>query len=90
MYTQEDFLSDVFRIAEERGYKIETCNGKGYPQIDFGIKKLHAEHIKKLYPEVLDKDARIGELIECVAPGRPCTDAPFRGIVEQIRTERGL
>jgi len=90
MYTQEEFVSDVFRIAQERGYRIETCRGKGYPQIDFGIKKLHAEHIKKLYPNVLEENANIGKLIDNVAPGRPCAHAPFGRIVEQIRKERAL
>jgi hypothetical protein len=90
MYNKQEFVSDVFRIAKKKGYKIETCRGKGYPQIDFGHKKLHAEHIKALYPNVLEASAHIGKLIERVAPGRPCTHKPFREIVGQIRQERNL
>lgn len=83
-------MEDVFRIAEDIGYKIETTRGKGYPQIDFGTKKLHSEHIKKLYPDALKSDARIARLVESVAPGRPCTHRPSREIVEHIRDERGI
>ncbi len=90
MYTRDEFVSDVFRIAKEKGYQIETCRGKGYPQIDFGHKKLHAEHIKKLYPDALEESAHIGRLIERVAPGRPCTHRPFREIVEQIQRREPL
>ena len=90
MYTKEEFVSDVFRIAKEKGYKTETCRGKGYPQINFGHKKLHTEHIKMLYPDVLEESVHIGRLIERVAPGRPCTHRPFREIVEQIRKEGSL
>ena len=89
-YTQEDFIEDVFRIAEEMGYKIETTRGKDYLQIDFGNKKLHSEHIKELFPEALQSDVSIPRLIESVAPGRPCTHRPFREIVERIREERGI
>lgn len=87
-YELEDFIDDVFRIARERGYRIETNQRNSLPQIDFGIKKLHVGHIQKLYPDVLKKNARINELIERVAPGRPCSHKPFREIIGQINKER--
>lgn len=90
MYSKKEFITDVFRIAEEKGYTIETCRGKGYPQIDFGHKKLHSKHIEQLYPSVLEEGANINNLIDQVAPGRTCAHRPFRGIVKQIRRERGL
>lgn len=90
MYSKQDFLADVLQIAGELGYTLETCRGRGYSQIDFGNKKLHADHIQKLYPAVLEPNADIKELIEQVAPGRPCTHAPFSGIVRRIRAKRHL
>jgi hypothetical protein len=87
-YELNDFIEDVFRIARERGYNIETSRRNKLPQIDIGIKKLHLEHIRKMYPAVLFHDADVGELIKGVAPGRPCAHKPFREIVEQIHKER--
>jgi len=88
--TENDFVAEVFTIAEAMGFTIETCRGKGYPQIDFGHKKLHSEHIRALYPEVLQEGAKIGRLIEDVAPGRPCSHAPFKKIVAQIHRREWL
>jgi len=90
MYTSDDFLKDVFRIAEEKGYIIETTQGKGYKQINFGHKKLHANHISKLFPYVLENGANVNKLIEKIAPGRPCTHKPFREIVNIIKQNNDL
>ena len=87
-YDLEQFIDDVFRIARERGYRIETNQRNNLPQIDFGIKKLHLRHIKRLYPDVLLENARVNKLIAKIARGRPCTHKPFREIVEQIQKER--
>ncbi len=84
----EQFIDDVFRIARERGYRIETNQRNNLPQIDFGIKKLHLGYIKRLYPDVLLENARVNKLIEKIAPGRPCVHKPFREIVEQIQKDR--
>ena len=87
-YELEEFIDDVFRIARERGYRIETNQRNSLPQIDFGIKKLHLGHIQKLYPDVLKENSRINELIERIAPGRPCSHKPFKEIIEQIHKEK--
>lgn len=87
-YKLDDFIEDVFRIARARGQTIETNRRNNLRQIDFGHKKLHEGYIKELYPDVLFKDAKISDLIESVAPGRPCSHKPFREIIEQIHKER--
>lgn len=87
-YSKEQFIDDVFRVARERGYRIETNRRNNLPQIDFGLKKLHLGHIKKLYPDVLLENAKVNKLIERVAPGRPCSHKPFREIIEQIHREK--
>jgi len=87
-YELNHFIEDVFRIARSRGHTIEISRRNNLRQIDFGIKKLHEGHIKELYPDVLFKNAKIGDLIESVAPGRPCSHKPFREIIEQIHKDR--
>ncbi len=86
-YSADDFLNDVLRVASQQGYRIETLRGTDIPQIDFGIKKLHARHILALFPAILADDADINRMIENVAPGRPCAHRPFRELVAQIRRE---
>ena len=87
-YSESDFLNDVLRIARNEGYTIETLHRTNVPQIDFGHKKLHGNHIRALFPVVLEHDANINGLIERIAPGRPCSHVPFRKIIEQIHFER--
>jgi hypothetical protein len=87
-YSANDFVDDVLRVARHQGHRIETLRGSDIPQIDFGIKKLHAHHIRALFPAVLADDADINSMIKDVAPGRPCAHRPFREIVSQIRRER--
>jgi hypothetical protein len=73
----------VIRIAVDMGYTLERSrNGR---QIDFGNKKLHEGHLRKLYPRILQSRASIHTLVEEVAPGRPCAHKPMREIVEKIR-----
>ena len=87
MISRREFIDSVFRIAEQQGYRIERNRRNGLPQIDFGHKKLHSGHVKRLYPEIMDIAARIPQLIEKVAPGRPCTHKPMRLIIRQIIDE---
>lgn len=89
-YRLDEFVKDVFRIARYKGYTIEVNRRNGLAQIDFGVKKLHLDHIEKLFPSVLSRDVKISELIDAVAPGRPCVHRPFREIVEQICRERSI
>jgi hypothetical protein len=88
MYTFNEFQSDVLRVAESHGYKIECLRGTDIPQVDFGDKKLHGNHFRTLFPSVLADNANIENLIEKIAPGRPCTHLPFQKIVKQIKNER--
>jgi len=89
VYDLEEFINDIFRIAKRKGYQIETSRVNGLPQIVFGHKKLHLDHIKKLFPDVLFKNSNINKLIENVASGRPCTHKPFREIIGYIKEEKG-
>lgn len=79
-----DFVTEVIRIAPEMGYRVET-NRDGVLQIDFGNKKLHADHLARLYPNILKPGMKTSDAIELVARGRPCTHRPMRLIVERLR-----
>lgn len=76
-------------IAKKHDHEIEI-NRDGLRQICFindkgnMHKKLHEGHLKALYPDILESDARIGILIERVAPGRSCAHRPMREIIEEI------
>lgn len=85
MLNKNQFVQEVFRIAEERGFRIEYNRRNGLKQIDFGHKKLHAGHLEQLYPNILSSTEKISDLIEQVAPGRPCTHKPMREILSEIR-----
>lgn len=87
-YELGEFIEDVFRIAQEHEYKIKTNYRSKLKQIDFGVKKLRLDHIKKLYPDALFPWTNINKLIETVAPGRPCAHKPFRKIIEQLHKEK--
>jgi hypothetical protein len=78
------FVNHVFRIAKEHGHPLERTR-QDWRQIDFGHKKLHEDHIRQLYPDILQPGASIPRLIESVAPGRPCTHKPMREIIAQLR-----
>ncbi len=87
MATFEKFQADVLRIAKQLGYDIGYLRGTTIPQIDFGYKKLHGNHLRKMYPDILNENININKLIEKVAPGRPCTHLPVRKIIMQIKKE---
>lgn len=77
--TSESFIELLIAEAVKRGYVLErTRNGR---QIDFGNKKLHEGHFRSLFPSILSPNANVRELIENVAPGRPCTHRPMREII---------
>jgi len=82
----KSFVERVTRAARNLGYKIEV-NREGLDRIDFGNKKLHEAHLRKLYPEILEPNADIPALIEKVAPGRPCTHRPMKEIISAIQSE---
>ncbi len=79
---QTYFVNEVINIAGKHGYTIE--NSRNGRQIDFGNKKLHEGHLTKLYPAIIQPNANIKELIEDIAPGRPCSHKPMREIVEKL------
>ncbi len=81
---QETFIKNIIKIAKRHGYQVkESRNGL---QIDFGNKKLHEGHLGHLYPDILQPDANIKELIDDVAPGRPCSHKPMREIIAELLT----
>lgn len=90
MLNEEEFITEVIRLAEVNGYTVEKNVRNGLDQINFGHKKLHAGHLKRLYPHILEKTINISKEIEKVAPGRPCTHKPMRKIIEQILVMRKL
>ncbi len=91
MDTQQ-FVEQVVTIARTKGFRIET-NREGLTQIDFGNKKLHSRHLQAMYPEIMDDGVTISQIIEKVAPGRPCTFKPMKEIISdmknQVRVARG-
>jgi hypothetical protein len=82
--TEEEFILAIVSKAQQFRYRVER-NRKGQIQIDFGHKKLHEGHLKALYPRILEDGVDIGKLIEAVAPGRPCTHRPMKGIMADIK-----
>ncbi len=80
----QQFVDRVVKIAREKGFQIET-NRDGITQIDFGNKKLHARHLRAMFPVILEDGVAIPTIIEKVAPGRPCTFKPMKEIVEEIK-----
>lgn len=83
-YSEDAFLAAVIAEAQRQGFKVEPSrNGR---QIDFGPKKLHERHLRKLYPAILAPQADVSALLETAAPGRPCTHGPMKRIIADIRT----
>ncbi|MCK5678090.1 MAG: hypothetical protein KAH72_06410 [Flavobacteriaceae bacterium] len=85
-----DYIKQVLSIATQQGYKIEVGKRNKLEQIDFGNKKLHAGHLEKLYPRILEEKVNISMLINEIAPGRPCSHKPMREIIEQLKKEKNL
>jgi hypothetical protein len=83
---EAELLERIFQVARDQGFRVETTAQNGQ-QIDFGHKKLHEGHLKKLLPDIFSDGIHIPTLIEKVAPGRPCAHKPMRKIVAQIREE---
>jgi hypothetical protein len=81
--TAEAFVARVLEIAKELNFPLET-NRNGLRQIDFGHKKLHENHLRQLFPSILEPNAYISKLVENVAPGRPCTHKPLRETIARI------
>ena len=84
--SEEDFIRRVLQIARADGYPVAR-NRDGFLQIDFGHKKLHEQHLRKMYPNVLSGYQSISQLIDNVAPGRPCAHKPMREIIMKLRAE---
>lgn len=82
--TQDEFVEAIVATARSQGYLIE--NSRHGRQIDFGHKKLHEGHLRRLYPDILAEDAHIPSLIDAMAPGRPCSHKPMREIVATVKT----
>jgi hypothetical protein len=80
----ETFIDEVLRIAKEFHHPVER-NRSGLRQIDSGHKKLHEDHIRRLYPAVLEPAASVSKLIDGAAPGRPCAHKPTREIIAKYK-----
>ena len=90
--TEKEFIQAVVSQAQLLGYKIEYYrnHNNGLLQIDFTAnkwyhKKLNENHLKAIYPRILADGIDIGELIESVAPGRPCVHSPMKKIIGIIK-----
>ena len=81
---EDEFVARVIEVARENGFQIEDSrNGK---QIDFGNKKLHENHLGALFDlGILNGTRGVADLIDRVAPGRPCTHKPMKDILDKIR-----
>ena len=53
MLDERQALDRIFEVANEDGHKLERNLRNGLRQIDFGHKKLHEDHLKKLYPQLI-------------------------------------
>ena len=83
----EEYVDKFFETASNMGYEIESCQRgefKGERQIDFGNKKLHAGHIRRVYPVVKRKSTICYEEFEKIVPGRPCAVLIFNKINKKI------
>jgi hypothetical protein len=81
------FVNLVVTIARKNGWRIET-NRDGLTQINFGNKKLHSRHLEAMFPDILEDGALISEIIQKVAPGRPCTFRPMREIIAELKKHK--
>jgi hypothetical protein len=81
---ENEFIEEVVRIAKSLGYKIENKIRTTLVQIDFGHKKLHEGHLRKMFPQILQPGANVARLIEAVAPGRPCAHRPMKKILARL------
>lgn len=83
---QDEFVEVVIAEARQRRYPVE--NSRNGRQIDFGHKKLHEGHLQALYPDILADGANVSDLIEKVAPGRPCSHRPIKEILASIKRKQ--
>lgn len=81
--TIHQFIRQFLDVARQLGYRVEISR-TGLVQVDFGHKKLHADHLSMLFPRILEPEANIARLVEEVAPGRPCTHKPTREIIQRL------
>ena len=80
---EDVFIKEVIGTARSLGYKIET-NRNGLIQIDFGHKKLHEGHLRAIFPQIFQPEANINQLIDDIAPGRPCDHRPMKEILARM------
>ena len=90
MKSKQQYLDAVFETARRHGHHIEI-NQDGLRQILFtnneGNKKLHEDHLARLYPAILQPGAHIPSLIKEVARGRDCVHSGMRKIIKEITGE---
>ena len=81
-----EFVDLIVTIARKIGCRVEI-NRNGITQIDFGNKKLHAQHLEAMFPEILYDRVFIAAIIDKVAPGSPCTYRLMRAIIAEIKNQ---
>ncbi|AMR66724.1 hypothetical protein A0T30_10280 [Aquipseudomonas alcaligenes] len=85
---ENEFVEAVFRLAAEQGLKVEERRpGRSVCFKQTSNKWLSEQHLRQLFPAILESDlssAKINQLIEQVAPGRPCTHVGMRQIVARL------
>lgn len=60
---EQRFIELVVQLSREMGFSAET-NRNGQIQIDFGHKKLHAGHLGRLFPGILEAGVKVPDLIK--------------------------
>lgn len=91
--TEDEFVRRVFEIAAHHGLTVEDRRpGKSICFNPVSNKWLSEGHIRSLFPLVLTpglSEKQMNQMVEEVAPGRPCTHVGFRKIIRQFHDECG-
>jgi hypothetical protein len=86
----DSFVKRVFDLARDK-FDIESRrSGMSICFNRRSNKWLNENHLRDLFPEALEPtltDGQINQLIESVAPGRPCTHVGMRTILRKIHSE---
>lgn len=87
--TEDEFVNGCFELAPTMGLTVEERRpGKSICFNPKSNKWLNEMHLRRLHPDVLQPDlgrTKINQMIEAVAPGRPCTHKGFRELLGKVR-----
>lgn len=75
---QMEWVEKVFRAAREQGGNVEV-NRNGDRQIDFGNKCLTADHVRRVFQDIVKRKGVYTreDMNVLLAGSRPCATAPF-------------